>query len=338
MNVLVSSDRPDVIEPVLSCHDLSVQFTGGTNLVFAVEEASFQLQTGRVLGVVGESGSGKSQLFLALTGLSTAEIVSGRVMLGQDELIGASEDRLRAVRGKRIAYIFQDPMTALNPYLRISTQLSEVATTHLGLDQYAAEQQAVILLDQMRIPDAKARLRDFPHELSGGMRQRVMIAMAMMGQPDILIADEPTTALDATVQIKILDLMRTLCDEQGVTIALITHDMGVMARVADDVLVMYAGRVVEAGPVESVLRQPLHPYTQRLIRAKPDLSRPMGKRISGIPGQLPTADASRDGCLFAPRCDLATDLCSTHRPQIRGADGKHIAGCHFPLVHSGVAQ
>lgn len=329
----VSTASPDPDSPLIDSTGVKVTFQGGEHDVVAVEDASFALYPGRILGVVGESGSGKSQLFKALTGLSAGADVAGRVVFDGVDLLAAPSRKLAAIRGRRIAYIFQDPMTALNPFLRISTQMTEVAVHHLGMRQAAAKARALELLEKVRIPDAAKRLRSFPHELSGGMRQRVVIAMAMMGDPDVLIADEPTTALDATVQIQILDLLRGLCDDQGLAIALISHDMGVMAKVADDVMVMYAGRVVERGPARQVLSKPLHPYTQRLIDSTPDLERPIDAPPVGIAGQLPAAGSSRQRCLFEARCFRAEAVCRTTQPVLSQSADRHVVACHFPLDH-----
>lgn len=327
----VSTASTDPIAPLIDSAGIKVTFPNAEHDVIAVEDASFALYRGRILGVVGESGSGKSQLFKALTGLAAGADVAGQVLFEGANLLAVPPQALAAIRGRRIAYIFQDPMTALNPFLRISTQMTEVATHHLGLGHEAAKARALEMLEKVRIPDAAKRLSSFPHELSGGMRQRVVIAMAMMGDPDILIADEPTTALDATVQVQILDLLRGLCDDEGLAIALISHDMGVMAKVADDVMVMYAGRVVERGPAEKVLAAPCHPYTQRLIDSTPDLERPLDDVPVGIAGQLPTAGSPRQRCLFEERCFRTEAVCQTTQPPLLHTSGEHVVACHFAL-------
>lgn len=318
-------------DPVVSATGMGVTFPGHPYPVIAVEGVTLNLYPGRVTGVLGESGSGKSQFARALTGLTRGRIDGAVQFRGTG--IGLSDHAaLNAVRGGRIAYVFQDPMTCLNPYLRISVQMAEVAERHLGLSRKAAVEKARGLLDRVRIPDAEKRLRAFPHELSGGMRQRVMIAMAMMADPDVIIADEPTTALDATVQVQVLDLLRELCDRGGLAMLVITHDVSVLARIADDVMILYAGRQAESGPVAKVFAAPLHPYTRGLIDSTPDLERPVDSELSGIPGNLPGADAPRDRCLFAPRCPKAQALCRDTRPEMLEHRPGRLAACHFPLA------
>jgi len=307
-----------------------VTFPGDESTVVAVDGVSLRLLPGRVTGVLGESGSGKSQLALALTGLTSATI-TGTVKFQDRNLVGASEQALNRVRGRHIAYVFQDPMASLNPYLRISTQLVEIATTHRGCSRAGARRLAIEMLGRVRIPEPARVMASHPHELSGGMRQRVMIAMAMMGDPDILIADEPTTALDATVQVQILDLLRELCDTENLAAMVISHDIGVVARIADDVVVMYAGRCAERGPVSAVLKAPRHPYTRELINSTPDLKRPSDQEIAGIPGQLPGPDVDRGQCLFSARCPRAADICASVRPSLVAGGGGRFLACHFPL-------
>ena len=316
--------------PALVCRDLGVRFDSPTGPVTAVDAVSLSVRRGRVTGIVGESGSGKTQLVMALTGLSTGQ-VSGEANLGATTIAPAGERELAAVRGRRIAYVFQDPMTALNPYLTVATQMVEVATHHLGMPARAARQKARDLLDKVGIPDAERRLASYPHELSGGMRQRVMIAMALMADPEVVVADEPTTALDVTVQLRILDLLRDLCVSRGLSLILISHDISVMAYMADDLVVMYAGRVAERGPTSALLGQPAHPYTQRLIDSTTDLDAPPGTEPVGIPGQLPGPGTARDRCLFADRCDRAETVCRHAVPELVLVDAGHDVACHFPL-------
>ena len=275
--------------PVLEVQGLSVAF-GPTR---AVEDASLTLRPGRVLAVVGESGSGKSQLARALTGLSPGA-VTGSIRLEGRELVGAPERELRAVRGRRVAYVFQDPAASLNPYLRIGTQLAEVARTHLGLSATEARARSAQRLRDVRLPDPAARLTAFPHALSGGQRQRAVIAMALMADPAVLVADEPTTALDVTVQRGILDLLRGLCAARGLAVLLITHDMGVAAHVADKVLVMHRGRIVERGPAARVLRAPAHAYTRRLLADTPGLAAPHPARAPARTVETPPLLEARD--------------------------------------------
>ena len=316
--------------PILQASGLDVVFPGVPVPTIAVEGVSVSLAPGRVLGVLGESGSGKSQLARALTGL-TRGVVTGSVQFGGRDLTGIGEAELNDVRGKHVAYVFQDPMTSLSPYLRISTQMTEVATTHLGLSRHEARKRAREMLERVQIAQAEERLDRYPHELSGGMRQRVMIAMALMADPDVLIADEPTTALDATVQLQVLDLLRDVCDRAGLAVMVITHDISVLARIADTVLVLYAGREAEYGTVAAVLGSPRHPYTSRLIESTPDLERPVGDAIEGIPGTLPGPGVRREQCLFSARCMRAQEICRTVRPLMEpAADGRAFA-CHFPL-------
>jgi len=331
--VVPLSSTHDGDESVLVCRDLGVRFATPAGTMVAVEGASLALRRGRVTGIVGESGSGKSQLVMALTGLTVGE-VTGSAELGGMRIAPVPERALADVRGRRIAYVFQDPMTALNPYLTVATQLEEVATHHLNLDRAGARKKALDLLNRVRIPDAESRIASFPHELSGGMRQRVMIAMALMADPEVVIADEPTTALDATVQLRILDLLRDLCRTDGLTLVLISHDISVMALMADDLIVMYAGRIVERGPAATLLTSPAHPYTRRLIDATPDLDSPVDAAPVGIPGQLPGPAGPRDRCLFADRCDRVGDVCRTAPPPLgstAGTTAGHDVACHFPL-------
>lgn len=316
--------------PVLRVSDLGVVFPGTPHPTVAVEGVSLSLWPGQITGVLGESGSGKSQFARALTRL-TRGAVSGAVYYGDADIAALPERALGRIRGGRIAYVFQDPMTSLSPYLRISVQMAEVAERHLGLTRKAALARAEEMLTLVRIPEPAARLRNYPHELSGGMRQRVTIAMAMMADPEVLIADEPTTALDATVQIQVLDLLRELCDRKRLAILIITHDISVLARIADAVMVLYAGRAAEYGPVAQVLAQPFHPYTRGLMDSTPDLDKPQEAGLQGIPGSLPGPDAARQACLFRARCFRAEPRCGTERPVLRAvADGRHMA-CHFPL-------
>jgi oligopeptide/dipeptide ABC transporter ATP-binding protein len=317
--------------PLLGVEDLHTEYALEGRVVRAVTSVSFQVGRGEVVGLVGESGSGKSATGLSILRLLPPEgrIVRGRVLLDGSDLAAIPEAAMRRVRGGRIAMIFQDPMTSLNPYLRIEEQLSEVGVLHLGLSRRDAVEQAVALLDRVGIPDARRRARAFPHELSGGMRQRAMIAMALLGKPDLLIADEPTTALDVTIQAQILELLRELVKERGLSVILVTHDLGVVAEVADRVLVMYAGRIVETGSAREVLAKPYHPYTLALLGSVPRLDR-RATRLESIQGMPPRLDQGPFGeCTFAARCRLVRDACRAGEPALAApaTDGTRLRRC-----------
>ncbi len=299
---------------VLSVRDLHVEFHTQKGIVQAVRGINFDLRAGETLGVVGESGAGKSVSFLALLGLlpRTAR-VSGQAMVGNVNLIGASRKEMRSIRGSQIAMIFQDPLSALNPVQRVGDQIVEMIRAHQPLGVAEARRRAVELLDMVGIPQAADRSRQFPHEFSGGMRQRVMIAMAISNNPRILIADEPTTALDVTVQAQILELIDALQKELGMTIVMITHDLGVIARVADRVQVMYAGRIVEENGVDAIFSRPRHPYTEGLLRSLPRIGQTALVPIAGSPPNMLRPPA---GCAFASRCRLADAHCGVEMPQL----------------------
>jgi oligopeptide transport system ATP-binding protein len=299
--------------PLLEVQNLTVRFHTRDGVVRAVEDVSFSLDRGETLGIVGESGSGKSVTCLALLGLipcPPGRLEGGRAGFDGTDLLSCGERHLRQVRGRRIGMIFQDPMTALNPYLSIGAQLAEPLTCHGQLGRRAAWARAEAALTEVGLQDAAARARSFPHQLSGGMRQRVVIAMALIAGPDLIIADEPTTALDVTVQAQILDLIRGLQRARGTAMVLITHNLGVVAGACDRVAVMYAGRLVESGRVTEVFRRPLHPYTQALYRALP-VPGCRGTDLYTIPGQPPRLTRAEPGCPFAPRCPAAAAICST---------------------------
>ncbi|MGW1010408.1 dipeptide ABC transporter ATP-binding protein [Streptomyces termitum] len=328
--------------PLLDVRDLDVTFTtpDGPGLR-AVRGVSFILRRGETLAVVGESGSGKSTTALALLRMlpGTGRITGGSVRLDGTELTTAPEDELRAVRGTRIGMVFQDPMTALNPVLTIGRQLDEVLRAHGGRGRAARRARALELLTLVGIPDPARRIDDHPHRFSGGQRQRVLIALALAGEPDVLVADEPTTALDATVQDQILTLLGDLTRTTGTALVLITHNLGVVARTCDRVLVMYGGTVVEDGPTAEVLARPRHPYTAGLLAAVPRLSTPSGTRLTGIPGTPPDLSLPLAGCAFAARCALAEDRCRTAPPPLTAltttAAGPVLAACH-PAAERGV--
>ncbi|MEU9090588.1 ABC transporter ATP-binding protein [Streptomyces sp. NPDC048428] len=316
-------------QELLQVRDLGVEFTAPDGSALrAVRGVSFTLNRGETLAVVGESGSGKSTTALALTRMlpGTGRITTGTVRLDGQDLAAATEQELRTVRGARIGMIFQDPMTALNPVLTAGRHIDEVLRAHGNRDKAARRARAVELLDRVGIPEPHRRADDHPHQFSGGQRQRILIAMALAGEPDILLADEPTTALDATVQDQILTLLADLNRETGTALVLITHNMGVVARACERVLVMYGGTVVEDGPTAEVLTRPRHPYTAGLLAAVPRLSTPSGTRLTGIPGSPPDLTLLGDGCAFADRCTLVEDRCRTATPPLtRTADGVHVA-------------
>jgi oligopeptide/dipeptide ABC transporter ATP-binding protein len=327
-----ASSAPPV-EPVLSVVGLVVDFPLENRTVRAVDGLSFTIWPGQRLGVVGESGSGKSTVALAVLGLlePPGKIVAGSIRLGELELGAADEDVLRTVRGGRIAMIFQDALGSLNPVKTIGYQLTEAIRLHEGAGKAEAVERAVQLLAEVGVQAPRARLAQYPHEFSGGMRQRVMIAMALASDPELLIADEPTTALDVTTQAGVIDLLHRLSDERQMAVMLITHDLGVIASFAEDVLVMYAGAPVEYGGVDEVFERAGHPYTQALIAAVPQLGDKRAETLASIPGVLPRADAIPPGCRFAPRCRLAgtREICRTGRPAFEIIDPALRVACHF---------
>jgi oligopeptide transport system ATP-binding protein len=314
---------------LLAVDALSVRFATPEGEVAAVSEVSFAIAPGESLGVVGESGSGKTQLFLAVMGLLAKNgRCAGSARFRGRELLGLPARQLNDIRGVRLAMIFQDPMTSLNPYLRISRQMTEVLVEHEGMSERDARRRSIALLDQVGIPAAGSRFDRYPHEFSGGMRQRVMIAMALLCQPDLLIADEPTTALDVTVQAQILELLLQLRRDLGMAIVLITHDLGVVAGLAERVMVMYAGRIVEEGPVDAIFATPQHPYTQGLLRSTPRLEEHL-EALRTIPGQPPNLQALPPGCAFNDRCPFAFARCLAERPRLRGFAPDRRKACHL---------
>jgi len=315
---------------LLEVKDLSVRFATPDGMVSAVSGMKFHLDKGETLGIVGESGSGKTQAVLAMMGLlATNGTASGSVRLKDRELLGMPVRELNRIRGAEMAMIFQDPMTSLNPYLTVATQMIEVLQNHRGLDKTAARAQSLAMLEAVKIPDAARRLDQYPHEFSGGMRQRVMIAMALLCDPDMLIADEPTTALDVTVQAQIIDLMRELRDRTGAAIVLITHDLGVVAGLCDKVLVMYAGEIVEFGSARDIFYKPQHPYTQGLLHSVPRLDRAGKTELSAIEGNPPNLMHLPPGCHFNDRCPHAFDKCRTTHPALRELGGGRMKSCHL---------
>ncbi|RJQ78539.1 ABC transporter ATP-binding protein [Amycolatopsis panacis] len=316
-------------DAVLTVEDLTVQFPTGDGVVNAVRGVSYQLQRGEVLGIVGESGSGKSVTSLAVMGLlpRTAK-VSGSIRFGSTELLKASEKDLNKVRGKGIAMVFQDPMTSLNPVYTVGDQIAEAITAHHDVRKDVAKKQAIDLLDLVRIPNPKQRADEYPHQLSGGMRQRVVIAIAMANNPDVIIADEPTTALDVTVQAQILEALKAAQQETGAAMVLITHDLGVIAGSADRVHVMYAGRVVESGTVDEIFYTPRMPYTLGLLGSLPRLD-VKTERLTPITGAPPATTNMPPGCPFSPRCPLSQDICEREEPPLVAVGHGQYAACHF---------
>jgi peptide/nickel transport system ATP-binding protein len=319
--------------PLLEVADLSVRFGTDDGPVHAVDRLSFTLGQGEVLGIVGESGCGKSVTCMSLTRLlpETATI-DGRATFDGVDLLGLSQKRLRQLRGSEISYVFQEPMTSLNPVFSVGRQIGEVLVRHLGVSRAAARKRTIELLELVRIPAPERRLEEFPHQLSGGMRQRVMIAMALACDPRVLVADEPTTALDVTIQAGILDLMRDIRERLGTSILLITHNLGVVADLADRVLVMYAGRKAEEAAVDELFAHPQHPYTIGLLGAIP---RPYDAaegraRLNEIPGRVPSLRELPIGCAFADRCPRADELTRTQVPELREIRPAHYVACFHP--------
>jgi len=320
------------VVPTLSVDELNIRFAHRSGTLEAVAGASLHIESKECVGVVGESGSGKTQLFLAAMGLLIGRAnVTGSIRFEGNELLGVKAAALNRIRGSKLTMIFQDPMTSLTPHLRIGTQLAEVLVCHSGLSWAEARSAAGRMLEHVRIPDPKRRLKQYPYELSGGMRQRIMLAMSLLCKPDLLIADEPTTALDVTVQAQIIELLRAARAETGMALVLISHDLGVIASLADRILVMYAGRIVENAAADELLRRPRHPYTAELLKCVPSLS---GQRLARMPtltGQPPQPGEALQACPFAPRCPRAADRCRVERPLLAGGSMSQVA-CHFPLT------
>jgi oligopeptide transport system ATP-binding protein len=315
--------------PLLQIRDLSVSYGADSGRVAVVRAVSLDIAPGEIVGLVGESGSGKTQLLMSILGLNTRARLRGSIRYHDQELIGLNAAQLNAVRGSRIAMIFQDPMTALNPYLRIGSQITEVLRVHRGVGRRAAEHAATAMLESVHMPEASQTLRRYPHELSGGMRQRVMIAMALIAEPQVLLADEPTTALDVTVQAQILSLLRELRARTGIAIVLVTHDIGVIAEIADRVAVMYAGTIVEQAAVEPLFSDPRHPYTEALQHCLPRLDLPVTAELASIPGAPPDPAAMPAGCPFAPRCAYRLPVCDREVPALLEAAPGHYKACHY---------
>jgi peptide/nickel transport system ATP-binding protein len=317
---------------ILDVRDLRTAFRTDDGIVQAVDGVSFSVEKGKTLGIVGESGCGKSVTCLTIMGLNDprSAITTGTAELDGENLITASKGRLRELRGTRIAMIFQDPMTSLNPVKSIGWQLNEAVLLHNDISKKEARERSVQSLVEVGIPRAERRIDDYPHQFSGGMRQRVMIAMAMINDPELLIADEPTTALDVTTQAQILDLMRKLQEDYGTSIIMITHDLGVVAEIAHDVVVMYAGRIVEEGVVDSIYTSPRHPYSWGLLGSLPRVDQET-ERLLQIPGQPPSLLRPPPGCRFHPRCSYVMERCLVDVPQLEAVanDRGHRAACHL---------
>jgi len=314
---------------VLVVDDLDVTFALHDSAVTAVSDLDFTLAEGETLAVVGESGSGKSPAFLSIMGLLARNgKASGRAMLGDVNLIGMAPDRLDTHRGKDIAMIFQDPMTSLNPTLKIKTQLAEVLVRHQGYDKDKANRAVIEMLERVGIPEPVKRANAYPHELSGGMRQRVMIAMALLCKPKVLIADEPTTALDVTVQAQMLDLFKNLTNDFGTALVLITHDLGVVAGVADRMMVMYGGRCIEKGPTDTLFYDPRHPYTLGLLHSTPHVAK-RAKRLDPIQGLPPSLEHLPRGCAFHPRCAFRFERCFEERPPLLPVEDVREKACWY---------
>ncbi|HEX3848729.1 MAG TPA: ABC transporter ATP-binding protein [Steroidobacteraceae bacterium] len=328
--------------PALQVEELRVSFLphgtrGGCRPSIAVRGVSLAVAPRECLGIVGESGSGKTQLFLAALGLlPPRSVATGRVRFEGADILGEPPDRLNLVRGSRVSMIFQDPMTALTPHMRIGAQIAESLVHHAGASWRDAEREALRMLERVSVPEAGRRMRQYPHELSGGLRQRVTIGMSLICGPALLIADEPTTALDVTVQAQIIELLRSMRSEVGMSLVLISHDLAVVGQLAERIAVMYAGRIVECGPARQILHAPRHPYTAGLLACTPDLTRPLAARMPTLGGQPPGPAEEIRGCAFAPRCPRAAERCGVERPQLESrtsAGGAEAAvACHFPLL------
>ncbi|TMM50627.1 ABC transporter ATP-binding protein [Sulfitobacter sabulilitoris] len=324
-------------DPILSIRDLTVEIPTRHGILRPVDSVSYDIAAGEILGVVGESGAGKSMAGNAVIGLLNppAHIAQGEIRLKGQRIDQLTGNAMRRLRGKEIGMVFQDPLTSLNPLLQIGDQLTETMLAHLDISRDEAQKRAIAALEEVGIPGAADRVDSYPHEFSGGMRQRVVIALALCAEPSLIIADEPTTALDVSVQAQIIALLKRLCRDRGTAVMLITHDMGVIAETADRVAVMYAGKLAELGPVRDVLTEPRHPYTKGLMGSTPLASK--GKaRLHQIPGAMPQLDALPDGCAFHPRCPRAEGKCRANpAPTLAAHDNR--AACWFPLDPKGGA-
>lgn len=323
--------------PILQVRDLQTQFKTDDGVVKAVDGVSFDLHRGETLGIVGESGSGKSVTNLSIMRLIPSppgKIVGGQVLFEGKDLLTMSDAEMRQIRGNKISMIFQDPMTSLNPFLRVSTQLIETIRLHQGLNKQEALIKAIEMLGMVGIPRPEKRVIDYPHQFSGGMRQRVMIAMALSCNPEILIADEPTTALDVTIQAQILDIIQRLADEMGTAVIVITHDLGVVAGMCDHMAVMYAGKIVEKASTKKLFADPQHPYTKGLIKSVPRLDQQHQEKLFSIPGQPPNLINLPDCCPFYPRCEHVMDICRTKYPPAVEKDSGRGVNCWLYEDHA----
>ena len=322
-------------KPLVTIKNLQTHFFTDDGVVKAVEDVSLDIPRGKTLGLVGESGCGKSVTALSVIGLisSPGRIVGGNVTLHENGkptvLNRLPESRMRKIRGGKIAMIFQEPMTSLNPVFTIGNQIIEAIRLHRDVGKKDARRLAIEMLAKVKIPVPEKRINDYPHQFSGGMRQRAIIAMALSRRPDLLIADEPTTALDVTIQAQILDLLRELQETQGMSILIITHDLGIIAEMADDVAVMYASKIVERAPVKELFENPLHPYTNGLFRSRPELGQPKDKKLTTIRGMVPSPLLFPAGCKFHPRCPFAKPRCEKTEPTLREIRPGHFVHCHF---------
>ncbi|MEZ5797368.1 MAG: ABC transporter ATP-binding protein [Paracoccaceae bacterium] len=327
---------PDGAAPVLDVQGLKTVFRTRAGEIHAVNDVSFSLMPGELLGVVGESGSGKSVTMMSLLGLlpsPPAQVRGGEVRLNGKDILHLKPDALRRIRGAKVGFVFQDPMTSLNPVFTVGMQIMEPLKKHMGLGKQAAENRAVELLELVGIPDARNRLYNFPHQFSGGMRQRVMIAIALACDPDVLIADEPTTALDVTIQAQILELVKDLRQKLGMAIIWITHDLGVIAGIADRVMVMYGGQVAEQAPVKELFANPQHPYTRALLQTIPKIHGEREARLKVIEGQPPILMAHPTACPFRARCEYRHDACDRENPARRAVDGQPVGRGHDVACH-----
>ena len=319
--------------PLLDIKNLSINFNTLEGTIRAVQGVGFSLEKGEIVGIVGESGCGKSvtvRSILRLLPMPPGEITQGEIMFNGENLLNIDQKQLQAIRGRDISMIFQEPMTSLNPVFTIGNQILETFKIHQKMDKRQAREAAIDILKKVSIPSPEKRFKEYPHQLSGGMRQRVMIAMALACQPKLLIADEPTTALDVTVQAQILDLMVQLSEQIETSILLITHDLGIVAQTASRVIVMYAGKIIESGSIGSILKHPLHPYTIGLIKSMPQMGKrsEFGKKpLHEIPGMVPGLDENITGCWFAPRCDKVMDICKKSPPLQKSFDDNHSVNC-----------